>query len=245
MKTPAAEHLFAVNPRAVPLPPQLKEVFHTTVAKGLFLCKRARPDLQPTVPFLCTRVTCSDEDDWKKLLRMLKYLSQTLDEELTLEASSGDIITVHWYPDAAFAVHADMKSHTGAIMTLGKGAVVTISGKQKINTRSSTESELVSADDIMSLALWTRLFLEAQGFQSETTVHQDNTSTMLLETNGPASSSKRTRHLNIRLFFIKDCVDKNYLKVKYCPTEDMPGDYPSKPLQGALHTKHLSTMMNK
>ena len=51
--TPAAEHLFAVNKNAEKLSEQLKEDFHTTVTKGLFLCRRARPDLQPTIPFLC------------------------------------------------------------------------------------------------------------------------------------------------------------------------------------------------
>jgi hypothetical protein len=135
------------------------EEFHTTVAKGLFLCKRARPDLQPAIPFLCTRVKVPDEDDWKQLVRMMKYLQETKDLELTLEAEKGASVICKWYPDAAFAVHRDMKSHTGAVLTLGKGAANTISAKQKLNTRSSTEAELVAADDIVVQAMWTRLFL--------------------------------------------------------------------------------------
>ncbi len=210
----------------------------------MFLCKRARPDLQPTIPFLCTRVKEPDIDDWKKLLRMLKYLQQTIDMELTLEAEEGDKIICKWYPDAAFAVHKDMKSHTGAVLTLGKGAVNTISAKQKLNTRSSTEAELIGADEIVPQALWTRNFLEHQGYLSDTTIFQDNTSAILLEKNGKESSSKRTRHFNIRHFFIKDCIDKELLKVEYCPTDDMIGDYPSKPLQGRKFLKHLGSMMN-
>jgi hypothetical protein len=66
--TPAAEYLFQVNNEAQKLERNLAEEFHTTVAKGLVLCKRVRPDLQPTIPFLCTRVKQPDEDDWKKLL---------------------------------------------------------------------------------------------------------------------------------------------------------------------------------
>jgi hypothetical protein len=54
--TPAAEHLFRVNKDGRKLSAELMEEFHSTVAKALFLCKRARPDLQPTVPFLCTRM---------------------------------------------------------------------------------------------------------------------------------------------------------------------------------------------
>ena len=243
--TPAAEHLFTVNPKAEKLPDGLKEDFHTTVAKGLFLCKRARPDLQPTIPFLCTRVKEPDIDDWKKLLRMLKYLEGTKDLVLTLEADKGDVLLCKWYPDAAFAVHADFKSHTGAVLTLGKGAVNTISAKQKLNTRSSTEAELVGADDTVTQALWTKNFLAEQGYTSETTMYQDNTSAMLLEKNGTESSSKRTRHINIRYYFIKDCIDKKHLTVKYCPTDDMIGDYPSKPLQGRKFRKHRKAMMNE
>jgi len=228
--TPAAEHLFQVDMKAEKLQDEVKENFHTTVAKGLFLCKRARPDLQPTIPFLCTRVKEPDVDDWKKLLRMLKYLQQTKDLELTLEAQGGNIIICKWYLDAAFAVHQDMKSHTGAVLTVGKGAVNTISGKQKLNTRSSTEAELVGADGISPHALWTGYFLDAQGYKSETTIFQDNTSAMLLEKNGIESSSKRTRHINIRYYFMKDCIDKCLFQVEYCPTDDMLGDYTNKPL---------------
>jgi hypothetical protein len=243
--TPAASHLFNVNPKGVKLSDTWKDEFHTTVAKALFLCKRTRPDIQPTVPFLCTRVKEPDEDDWKKLLRMMKYLSQTIDLELTLEADGdADVILCKWYPDAAFAVHPDCKSHTGAVLTLGKGAVQTISAKQKLNTRSSTEAELVAVDDVVVQAMWTRNFLEAQGYECKTTIYQDNTSAILLEKNGKESSSKRTRHINIRYFYITDCIAKKYAQVEYCPTDDMIGDFPSKPLQGKKFRKHRKAMMN-
>ena len=244
VRTPAAEHLFMVNERAAKISINLAEEYHTTVAKGLFLCKRARPDLQPTVPFLCTRVKGPDEDDWKKLLRMMKYLDLTKELELTLEADKGEVLLCRWYPDAAFAVHHDYKSHTGAVLTLGKGAVNTVSAKQKLNTRSSTEAELVATDDIVVQAMWTRNFLEAQGYDSDTTIYQDNTSAILLETNGKESSSKRTRHLNVRYFYIKDCVDKGYMKVKYCNTDVMKGDYPSKPLQGTKFIQQRRDLLN-
>ena len=243
VSTPAADHLFNVNPNCSRLGDEKREEFHTMVAKALFLCKRSRPDLQPTVPFLCTRVQSPDQDDWKKLLRMLKYLEQTVEDELILGATDGDVLLCGHYPDAAFAVHQDMKSHTGSIMTLGRGAANTISSKQKLNTRSSTEAEVVAADNAVPLALWTRNFLKEQGYETKTTIYQDNTSAILLEKNGKESSSKRTRHMNIKFFFIKDCIDKGYLTVEHCPTDDMVGDYPSKPLQGKKFKKHKALIM--
>jgi hypothetical protein len=104
---------------------------------------------------------------------------------------------------------------------------------QKLNTTSSTEAELVAADDIIPQMLWTRQFLLAQGVEiSHNVLHQDNKGAILLEENGIASSSLRTRHINIRYFFIKDRVTANELELQYCPTDQMIGDFFTKPLQG-------------
>ena len=76
-RSPAADHLFEVNEEATKLDKSKAETFHTMVAKALFVCMRARPDITLTVAFLCTRVKAPDEDDWKKLIRLLKYLNGT------------------------------------------------------------------------------------------------------------------------------------------------------------------------
>ena len=242
-KTPAAEYLFKVNEACKKLEKEKKEEFHTTVAKMLFLCCRSRPDIKCAVSFLCTRVKNPDEDDWKKMICVLRYLRCTKGLTLTIEVS--DLSNPLWWADAAFAVHQDMKSHTGGIMTLGKGAIQSMSKKQKLNTKSSTEAELVGADDVLGDLLWTRNFLEAQGYPSKkTTLYQDNTSAILLENNGRDSAGKRSRHIDIRYFFIKDCIEKNKLEVEYCPTDDMVADFMTKPLQGAKFNKFRKIIMN-
>eukprot|EP00957_Ditylum_brightwellii_P017354 1307586-Ditylum_brightwellii.AAC.1 len=77
-----------------------------------------------------------------------------------------------------------MCSHTGVTMTLGKGSPYSISRKQKINTRSSTEAMLVGVNDAMSLIIWTCLFIQVQGYNIvDNVVYQDNQSTILLENN--------------------------------------------------------------
>ena len=109
----------------------------------------------------------------------MQYVKRTWKDVLTLSADKLQVIK--WYVDASFAVHPDFKSHTGAVMTMGEGAVQTISPKQKLNTRSSTESELVGGDDSITKILWTRLFIEAQGYDvTENVLYQDNKSTILL-----------------------------------------------------------------
>ena len=173
---------------------------------------------------------------------MLKFLNGTRNDVLRLSAD--DLRVVKWYVDVAFAVHPDFKSHTGGYMTFGKGAVQSLSRKQKLNTRSSTEAELVGADDASVLILWTKLFLEAQGYPIEKNIlYQDNKSAILLEVNGKRSSSSRTRALNIRCFFMTDQVEKGNVSIEHCPTGEMIGDYMSKPLQGPLFHKFRKELM--
>jgi hypothetical protein len=115
----------------------------------------------------------------------------------------------------------------------GDGVVQSISRKYKLNTKSSTESELVGVDDVPVMILWTKLFLEEQGYDINSNIlYQDNKSPNLLETNGKKSSGKRTPALNIRYFFLTDQVEKGSITIVYCPTDDMVRDFYTKPLQG-------------
>ena len=107
-----------------------------------------RPDLQSTVAFLTTHVKELDKDDQRKFQQTIKYLHSTKNLTLTLEADKFG--TIRWWFDAAFAVHHNMKSHTGSVMTLGKSVVYLSSTKQKFNTKTSTEAELVRIDNIIS-----------------------------------------------------------------------------------------------
>ena len=142
-RTPDADHLFKVRDDARPISEKLAQTFHTFVAKSLFATKRARPDIATAVSFLTTRVIEPDEDDWKKLVRMIRYLNGSPDLPLTLKADSTNI--VKWWVDGSYNVHPDFRSQTGGTGSLGKGYIISTSTKQKLNNRSSTETELVAA----------------------------------------------------------------------------------------------------
>ena len=83
--TPATNDLFSEGDSDA-LSKQQAEEFHTFVAKGLFLCKRARPDLHTTIAVLCTRVKKPNQDDWNKLVRLMKYCNGTRNDKLILSA---------------------------------------------------------------------------------------------------------------------------------------------------------------
>ena len=95
-----------------------------------------------------------DNDDYKKLVRVMKYIQGTIGLPLILSIDkSGNI---KWYVDAAFAVHKDMRSHTGGFMSMGTRWAYVQSIKQNLNTKSSTEAELVGVDDVLTQVIWTQ-----------------------------------------------------------------------------------------
>jgi hypothetical protein len=242
-KTSAApDNLFKINKDSEKLGPLQATAFHHIMAKALYLVKRARPDALLAIAFLSTRVQSPDIDNWLKLEHLIEYFQSTIDLPLTLGADGTGVL--NWYVDASFAVHANMRWHTGGALTMGKGFSIVSLTKHKINTRSSTESELVGVDDMMSLIIWTRYFLKDQGYKvSDSIIFQDYKSTMLLEKNGKASSGKRTKHINVQYFFITNRIYKGVVRNKWCPTKDMVADFLTKPLQGAMFKRFRDLIM--
>ena len=175
--------------------------------------KRARPDIATAVEFLTTRVKASDEDDWKKLTCMIRYLHGSIELPLILRADSVPI--PKWWVDGSHATHPNMRGHSGPLVK----ACLSIHPPN----RSSTLEVLPKPNSLLPI---TNYFLEAQGYgHQDTILYQDNQSAILLEKNGYKSSSKRTKHLNCRFYFITDRINPNDLSVKYCPTKEMVGDF--------------------
>ena len=88
-------------------------------------------------------------------------------------------------------------------------------------------------DDSLAYILWARYFLKEQGYDMEPSLlYQDNISAILLETNGKASSSKRTKHIKVKYFYVKDKIDQGEIIVEHCPTEQMWTDITLSPSRG-------------
>jgi hypothetical protein len=167
--------------------------------------------LQVAVAYMCTRVKAPTVSDYHKLGRTIKYLRDTIFMPLVLGWDGTGLLT--WSVDAWLVIHNDMRSHTGAVLSLGQGALMSMSSKQKINTKRSFEAQLVGVDDAMNFVVWIQLFMGEQmktvwkesalsKFMQKKVILQDNTSTIQLEKNGKQSSTKRTRHINIHYFYV-------------------------------------------
>jgi hypothetical protein len=92
------------------------------------------------------------------MVHLMKYIRGTKKLPLILSAKGSGILK--WWIDASFAVHPNMRGHTGGGLSMGRGFPIVNSTKQKLNTRNSTETEIVGVDDCMPSVLWTRYFME-------------------------------------------------------------------------------------
>ena len=131
-----------------------------------------------------------------------RYLCNTV--HLPLVIGWDDTGELLWSIDAYFAVHNDMRSHTGTMLTFGKEAVFSLSNKQKVNSTCSTVVEIIGVDDAMNFVMWVKLFIEQQVQNlpldsivkklgaKPSVLQQDNMSSIRLEVNGKRSSTKRT-----------------------------------------------------
>lgn len=177
--TPATKKLFEIDKDAQKICKDRADIYHLIVAKLLWIMKRGRPDIELVVSFLCMRVSSPDVDNWGKLRQVLQYLNRTINKVRIIGASNP--LGTTGYIDTSYAVHVDMQRHTDGLVTIWIGIVHGKSSKQKINSKSSTESEVVGVNEYLSYLLWLCQFLEKQGYPTPPmSLMQDNQSVFRL-----------------------------------------------------------------
>ena len=113
-----------------------------------------------------------------------------------------------------------------------------------MNAKSSTEAEIIGASDYLPWTIWVKWFLKDQGYILKRSIfYEDNQSAMKMESNGMRSAGDKSRHMNIRYFFIKDVLQRESIELSHCPTERMIADFYTKPLQGSLFRKMRHIVM--
>ena len=248
---PAAKWLFTVKPETEALAEAKADIFRKFIAKLIWVMKRGRPDAEPTVAFLSTRVKAPDKDDWHKFKRLMCWIKKTKTDVRIIGAD--DLLNMIVMIDSAHAVHNDMRGHTGGITSFGTGIIDQKSSKQKMNTRSSTETEHVGTSEYLPKPVFFELFMGAQGYKPHTILAKDNESEIRMLVNGKASCTSNSKHVAIKYFWCTDRIKKGKMSVRHCPTEKMLADYMSKPLQGKLFIlfrhvlmgwQHISTLFD-
>jgi hypothetical protein len=242
--SPASSKLFKDDkPSSTPKQGQTQKEFLSKVMSLNYLTL-TRADIQASVSYLCTKTQKPSSYDHDKLNRVLKYINKT--KEMCLTLSPADM-GLHVYIDASFNTHGDAKGHSGLIISLGElseqngAAILTKSRKQKLVTKSSCESELVAISDGIDDVLSIEGVMKDLNIHNNkpSTLYQDNKSTITLIEKG-SGSTKRSKHINIRFFFVADKVKDKSITLKHLSTDKMPADLLTKPMEGQKFLKFSS-----
>jgi hypothetical protein len=241
--TPCANSLFSLDLTSPRLDKTRSDLLHSMVAKLVYVGTRTHVDILLALSLLCGRVYAPTLQDSHKLKRLLAYLRDTITLPLRLGANSlHEFLT---WVNASLAVHPDMHSHSGSVISFGRGGIICKSKKKKINTKSSTEAKLFGASDYLPHTLYVKMFMEAQGYKTnKATFYQDNESAIKMETNGKASTGQRSCHINIRYVFITDHSHRSDITITHCPTAQMLADFSTKPLQGSIFRKFQAVLLS-
>lgn len=208
----------------------------------MYLCVLTRPDIAYAVSFLSQYNNFYDETHWKHLKRVLKYLSKTKDYGLKYVEGNSSLIG---FVDADWAsCSIDRKSYTGYIFKLSGSAISYECRKQKTVALSSTEAEYMALSEACKEAVYLRnLIFEINGGQIDNlpvNLLSDNQSSQKLACN--PLFHRRTKHIDVRHHFIRECVVKELVNISYLPTAEMPADILTKSLCSAKHYKFIKML---
>jgi hypothetical protein len=201
----------------------------------MYLARFTRPDIQMPVAYLASKCSKPTEEDWSKVMRILRYLAGTRSEGITFSAK------IPFKPmisaDASHHLHAEGHGQQGFFISNGSAPVAHRSSKIKMITRSSSESELCALEEASTYAVWYRLLLTELGrsMMGPLTILQDNQSTIIMAVQG--ASFKRTKHLIGRRSFVRERLQAGEIELKYLKTSDMTADILTKPVSKQILEK--------
>jgi len=219
-------------PKLDSTPPECTRLpYREAIGKLLYLAIGTRPDISFAVNYLSRFVTGFNDQHWKALLRVLRYLRGTVNHGILFSRQTRNPMILYGYGDADWGGDTiDRKSITGYVFFLNGGPISWRSRKQPTTATSSTEAEYLSASDSAKQAIHHRNFLNELGFPQEapTTIRADNMGAIKLSEN--PCNHERTKHFDIRHHFIREKVAEGQIILRYESTSEMTADILTKAL---------------
>lgn len=196
---------------------------------GLIFLTHTRPDIAFSIGVISRFMQNPTKHHLGAAKRILRYVAGTINYGIWYTPVSK--LKLCGFTDSDWASSLDdRKSTSASVFSLGSGAVTWSSKKQATTALSSTEAEYVAATSAACQAIWVRRILADLHQQQEdaTDIFCDNKATIAM-TKNPAFHG-RTKHIDIRLHFIRDLVANKEIELTYCSTHEQVADVMTKSL---------------
>lgn len=209
---------------------KMQKICRKIVGSLMYAVMGTRPDLCESVSLLSRFQDKANENLFKALKRVLRYIKGTVDMTLLFKPNCDKNI-LHGFVDSDWAGDTtDRKSTTGYLFKMYDCTISWVSRKQQNVSTSSTEAEFVALSLAVSEACWLRKILDDFHIDVKEPVilYEDNRSAMFIANN--PENNKRLKHVDVKYFFVKEKIDLGFVKIVYIKTEDQIADMFTKPL---------------
>jgi len=209
--------------------------YQKLIGSLMYLAVLTRPDITFAVNYLSQFNNCYSEYHWQCAKRVLRYLKGTKCYKLCFSKDNVNDLHLEGFVDSDWANDSDRKSYSGYVFKLSGGPISWQSCKQKSTALSSTEAEYIGLCEASKEAVYLKNLLnELVGFNSSVTVYNDNQSAQKLATN--PVFHKRSKHIDVKYHFVRECVSNNVINIKYQQTNEMVADILTKGLSRIKHS---------
>jgi hypothetical protein len=234
-----------MSPKAAEEKQRMTKIPYRQVVGSLsYLAISTRPDISKAISMVSKYLENPGKEHWNAVLRILRYLSGTRDYKLYLGGTSS--ITLQAWSDADWAGEPDTRrSTTGYLVFLGNSPISWKSRLQPTVAASTTEAEYMAAFEACSELMYLKPLLHDMGYTSSQAikVYEDNNGCIALSKD--ASSTGKSKHIDIKYHFIREQVEKGTIKLVECFTDDMIADILTKGLAKRKHDKFVELMQLK
>jgi len=221
--------------------------YREAVGSLMYLMVRTRPDLVFAIGKLSRFVSCYGKEHWAAIKRILRYVKGSMDKGLVFDKNSSCVL--QGFSDADWAGdHETRRSTTGFTFIFGGAAVSWGSKLQKTVALSKMESEYMALCEASKEAVWLNKLLQRVASQGLRTAISGGPINIKVENSGCIDFSKnlvehkRTKHIDIRYYFVRDVITTDKVTLEHCATVDMVADPMTKELGKTKHDKHVEAM---
>lgn len=208
--------------------------YQQLIGSLMYLAVLTRPDITFAVNYLSQFNNNFSEYHWQCAKRVLRYLKGTKGYRLEFSNVS-DHFDLEGFVDSDWANDCDRKSYTGYVFKLCGGSISWQSCKQRTVALSSTEAEYIGLSEASKEAVYLKNILgEIIDFHDSVTIYNDSQSAQKLALN--PLFHKRTKHIDVRYHFVRECITNGMITIHYQQTDEMVADILTKGLARIKHS---------
>jgi hypothetical protein len=211
--------------------PSVDKTKYRSVIGSLRYLVNTRPDIAYSVGIVSRYMEDPRGSHWAAVKQILRYLARTVNYGCIYKKLSKSETKITGYSDSDLAGDVDdRKSTSGSVFLLGTSLVTWCSQKQRVVALSSCEAEYIASANAACQGIWlSRLLGGLLGIQTpKVKLLVDNKSAIALSKN-PVHHD-RSKHIDTRYHFIRDCVERGEVKVDHVGTADQLADILTKAL---------------